>query len=142
MKSPDFDPRTLLPHGPEMHYIRRLVECDEENCACVSRLDADNPFAVDGKVPSFVAVEAIAQTSAVHEAGRRWSADEPFSPKVGFLVSAADLQFSAAMIPVDQDFETRIIRLMRVGPLAEYRVEARLNETVFVSGTMKTFATE
>ena len=145
MSISDLDPRSLLPHGPEMHYVERLVEWDDQHCLCTARFDEANPFARHGKVSAYVAMEALAQASAIHEALGRIERDgqppDGFAPRIGFLVSASDLVFSTEEIPVEVDFLVRVTVKSQKGPLAEYEIEARADDHVYVAGTMKTYAT-
>ena len=50
-----------------MHYVTRFVEHDETRCACLARFPESNSFATGGSVPSYLTVEAIAQTAAAQE---------------------------------------------------------------------------
>ena len=74
----------LLPHGPEMTLIERLVEYSQERSVASVTIRRDSPFFEGSGVPSWVGIEYMAQTIAAHagyEARLRGQA-----PAIGFLL--------------------------------------------------------
>jgi len=60
----------LLPHGPGMVLLDRVLSCDGETilCATDSHRTADNPLRRHGGLPAMAAIEYAAQAAAVHGA--------------------------------------------------------------------------
>ncbi|MCA8960882.1 MAG: hypothetical protein KDC38_10235, partial [Planctomycetes bacterium] len=140
---PVSDPCRFLPHGPAMHYVTRFVEHDETRCACLARFPESNSFATGGSVPSYLTVEAIAQTAAAHEGWSRSQRHEMGEPRIGYLVAARDLEFADRRIPTGRSFMTQVERVRQIGPLAEYDVRATASDgAILAQGVFKTFVTE
>ena len=75
----------LLPHGPEMTLIDRLVEYSPQRAVATVTIERDSPFfaAPDG-VPAWVGIEYMAQTIAAHAGYEARLRGEP--PAIGFLL--------------------------------------------------------
>lgn len=60
----------LLPHGPGMVLLNRVLTCDGDSilCAADSHCDPDNPLRRHGRLPTMAAVEYAAQAAALHAA--------------------------------------------------------------------------
>jgi len=60
----------LLPHGPGMVLLDRVLSCDHETilCATDSHSNSDNPLRRRGGLPAMAAVEYAAQAAALHGA--------------------------------------------------------------------------
>lgn len=60
----------LLPHGPGMVLLDRVLACDGETILCVadSHRDPANPLQRRGRLPAMAAVEYAAQAAALHGA--------------------------------------------------------------------------
>jgi predicted hotdog family 3-hydroxylacyl-ACP dehydratase len=60
----------LIPHGPGMSLIDRVIECDAEHivCATDSHGSESNPLLSNGKLASIVLVEYASQAAAIHAA--------------------------------------------------------------------------
>lgn len=60
----------LLPHGPGMVLLDRVLSCDRESihCAADSHRDPDNPLRRHGRLPAMAAIEYAAQAAALHGA--------------------------------------------------------------------------
>ena len=74
----------LLPHGPQMTLIERLIEYSQQRSVASVTIRRDSPFFEDSGVPSWVGIEYMAQTIAAHagyEARLRGEA-----PAVGLLL--------------------------------------------------------
>ncbi len=54
----------MLPHRPPMILIDAVTAFDFETITCTRRVDASEPYVVDGRVPATVAIEYLAQTVA------------------------------------------------------------------------------
>ena len=54
----------MLPHRPPMILIDAVTAFDFETITCTRRVDASEPYVIDGKVSAAVAIEYLAQTVA------------------------------------------------------------------------------
>jgi predicted hotdog family 3-hydroxylacyl-ACP dehydratase len=74
----------LLPHGPEMTLIERLLSYDTARSVALARVDEGNVFFEHGGVPAWAGLEYMAQAIAAHAgyAARRRGE----RPAVGFLL--------------------------------------------------------
>lgn len=60
----------LLPHGPGMVLLDRVLSCEGNSilCAADSHARADNPLRRNGRLPAMAGVEYAAQAAALHAA--------------------------------------------------------------------------
>ena len=60
----------LLPHGPGMVLLDRVLSCDDKTvlCATDSHRDSDNPLRRKDTLPIMAAIEYAAQAAALHGA--------------------------------------------------------------------------
>lgn len=63
----------LVPHGPGMSLIDRVIECDAEHivCATDSHRSENNPLLSNRKLASIILVEYASQAAAIHAALNR-----------------------------------------------------------------------
>lgn len=79
----------FLPHNEPMILLDHLVECLDESVHATVTLKADSPFCEQGSIPSYIALEYMAQGVAAwngYHAHRRQE-----SPKIGFLLGSRRL---------------------------------------------------
>jgi predicted hotdog family 3-hydroxylacyl-ACP dehydratase len=74
----------LLPHGPEMTLLDRLVEYSPQRSAATVTIREHSRFAEQGGVPAWVGIEYMAQTIAAHAGYEARLRGEP--PAIGFLL--------------------------------------------------------
>ncbi len=74
----------LLPHGPEMTVIDRLVEYDPQRSIATVLVTETSPFFVRSGVPAWVGIEYMAQTIAAHAGFEARLRGE--RPAIGFLL--------------------------------------------------------
>ena len=89
----------LLPHGPEMTLIERLVEYSPQRSVATVTVRRDSPFFEDSGVPSWVGIEYMAQTIAAHagyEARLRGQA-----PAIGFLLGTRSYRSEVGAFALD-----------------------------------------
>jgi predicted hotdog family 3-hydroxylacyl-ACP dehydratase len=86
----------LLPHAGRMRLIDRVVEYDAVRIVCEanSHRATDHPLAIDGVLSAVCGLEYGAQAMAIH--GALVSGGE--RPRVGFLVAARELAWSASRL--------------------------------------------
>jgi predicted hotdog family 3-hydroxylacyl-ACP dehydratase len=76
----------LVPHGPEMTLIERLVSYDSARSVATARIDEGSVFFEPGGVPAWAGLEYMAQAIAAHAGFAARLRGE--RPAVGFLVGA------------------------------------------------------
>lgn len=74
----------LLPHGPEMTVIDRLVDYSPQRSVATTTVTEASPFFVRSGVPAWVGIEYMAQTIAAHAGFEARLRGE--RPAVGFLL--------------------------------------------------------
>src|SRR5512143_137837 len=74
----------LLPHGPEMTVIDRLVEYSPQRSIATVVVTEQSPFFVRSGVPAWVGIEYMAQTIAAHAGFEARLRGE--KPAIGFLL--------------------------------------------------------
>ena len=74
----------LLPHGPEMTVIDRLVEYSPQRSIATVVVTKRNPFVVGSAVPAWLGIEYMAQTIAAHAGFEARLRGE--RPAIGFLL--------------------------------------------------------
>jgi predicted hotdog family 3-hydroxylacyl-ACP dehydratase len=74
----------LLPHGPEMTVIDRLIEYSPERSVAAVQVTEHSPFFAGSGVPAWVGIEYMAQAIAAHAGAEARLRGE--RPAVGFLL--------------------------------------------------------
>lgn len=83
------DPTHLLPHGPAMVYVDRILEHGPQHVVCrVVPGTKDALYAEDGRIPAAMAVEYMGQAMCVF-AGLRRGESEP--AEVGYIIAVRGL---------------------------------------------------
>ncbi|MEA2602752.1 MAG: 3-hydroxyacyl-[acyl-carrier-protein] dehydratase [Acidobacteriota bacterium] len=129
-------PETLLPHAPPARLLRAIVEATDVAVVAIAEVSPSHPLVTDGRLPTFLALEAAAQAAAALEAlGRR----EAPGPRMGYLVGIRDARFAVPSLPAG--------RLLRVAarleggafPLSVYAVTVGEAEREIATGIISTF---
>jgi predicted hotdog family 3-hydroxylacyl-ACP dehydratase len=87
----------LVPHGPEMTLIEKLVSYDALRSVATARIDESNVFFENGGVPAWAGLEYMAQTIAAHAGFAARLRGE--RPAVGFLLGTRAYVSSVADFP-------------------------------------------
>ena len=74
----------LVPHGPAMTLIDRLVEYSPERSIAIAVVTQENPFFGESGVPAWLGIEYMAQTIAAHAGYEARLRGE--RPAVGYLL--------------------------------------------------------
>ena len=88
----------LLPHGPEMTLLDRLVEYSPQRSVATVTIRRDSPFAERAGVPAWVGIEYMAQTIAAHAGYEARLRGEP--PAIGFLLGTRSYSSELEFFPV------------------------------------------
>lgn len=83
----------LIPHEPPMALIDSLVAWQEDFIHCQLTIREDSPFCENGEVPSFIAIEYMAQTIAAWNGLMNLKTKPEYEePKIGFLLGSRRLE--------------------------------------------------
>jgi len=83
----------LLPHREPMLMISNVLKVSEEGISCCSNIEKNNPFLEQKLLPSFVALELVAQASGLFLALTASNAPAE-EPKAGAIVAVRDMKLS------------------------------------------------
>ncbi len=93
----------VLPQRPPMLLLQSILWHTPNATACRVDLEASRPFAraSDGAVPSWVALEYMAQCAAAHSGLREHSEGRPI--RMGFLLGSRRATFHAPSFALDRE---------------------------------------
>ncbi len=100
----------LLPHGPEMTLIDRLVAFDGGKSVAVVEITAESRFFASTGVPAWVGIEYMAQTVAAHAGFEARLRGEP--PAIGFLLGTRRYDCAVPEFPLGASLKVTIERLL------------------------------
>jgi predicted hotdog family 3-hydroxylacyl-ACP dehydratase len=109
----------LLPHGPSMIVIDRLVISDVTKSVAQSKVRRTSKFFDGLGIPSWAGIEYMAQTLAARAGfaarllGKR--------PQIGFLIGTRSYECIAAEFPVDAELDITVEPLFAEQGLASFR---------------------
>jgi predicted hotdog family 3-hydroxylacyl-ACP dehydratase len=129
----------LIPHRPPMLFIERILGEAEDGATCLGRVPAACALVTGGSTPTFVALEAAAQTAAAWEALRRSRDSAAPSVRTGYLVSLRDVVLHRRTIPAEADLITSIRLVATAPPLTTYAVDVAVLGELALLGTIGTY---
>lgn len=132
----------LIPHGPPMRFVERILGEAEDGATCVGRVPSACALVTRGAAPAFVALEAAAQTAAVWEALRRFREAGSASARIGYLVSLRDVALYRKTIPADADLIASIRLVAAAPPLTTYDVDVAVEGERALRGTIGTYVSD
>ena len=132
----------LIPHRPPMRFVERILGEAEDGATCLARVPAACALVTRGVTPTFVALEAAAQTAAVWEALRRSRDAGAASSRMGYLVSLRDAAFYQRTIPADTDLIATIRLVASAPPLTTYVVDVVVLGECALRGTIGTYLSD
>ena len=123
----------LIPHGPSMCLLDRVIEWDERGirCASVSHRDPDNPLREAGGLPVWAGIEYSAQAAAIHGALLVGSK----AARSGVLGSLRDVRPGCTWLhgyPGELIFRATIVHGDPAGAI--YRFDAHAGEELLLAG--------
>ncbi len=110
---------SLLPHSRHARFVDEVLDSGNGALVCVGRIPPENPYARDGRVPGFVLVELAAQAAAIEALARMGG--EVSQPRVGYLVRARGLHWTAGGVPAGAPLTVSVRREDSIPPLYMYR---------------------
>jgi predicted hotdog family 3-hydroxylacyl-ACP dehydratase len=133
----------LMPHDGPMRLLDRVLSHDAGHTACAVRPAASALFAgPDGRLPSWLAIEWIAQCAAAHGGLVGRAHGEP--PRTGFLVGARKVVLHVPSFDGDEELVVRVERGRDASGLFDFagRVTRLGDETPLVEGRVQCFVQE
>jgi predicted hotdog family 3-hydroxylacyl-ACP dehydratase len=100
----------LLPHGPEMTIIDRLVAFDGKRSVAVVRVTPKAKFFSASGVPAWVGIEYMAQTIAAHAGFEARLRGDP--PPIGFLLGTRAYECTVPEFPAGARLEVVVEQLL------------------------------
>ncbi len=118
----------LLPHSGSMVLLSAVTGHGAESTACTARVGASELFrGPDGRVPSWVGVEYMAQCIAVDGALRARAAGAELS--VGLFLGSRKLRFNASHFEPGQELEVTARHISGDASLSAFQCEIRDRES-------------
>lgn len=132
-------PADLLPHAPPALLLQAILEATEEAIVAIAEVSPLHPLVKDGRLPTFLALEAAAQAAAALEALGRRGAPGPPGPQIGYLVGIRDARFAVPSLPAGKPL--RVSARLEGGafPLSRYAVAVGTTGCEVASGVISTF---
>lgn len=92
------EPDSVMPHASPMILIDQIDACDAESISASMTVRDDSPFVENGRVPSYIAVEYMAQTIAAYSGIDGRQKDEPV--RIGFLLGTRKMTLNVPSFQV------------------------------------------
>ncbi len=116
----------LLPHSAPMVLIDRLVSYQPEGIHTQVVINDDSAFCENGKVPSYIALEYMAQTVGVWNGARAKLENQ--SPQIGFLLGARRLDLEIPFFKVGETLDIHGKPLYVDGEMASFECWVEINK--------------
>ncbi len=118
----------LLPHGPEMTVIDRLVEYSPQRSVATVVVTEASPFFVSSGVPAWVGIEYMAQTIAAHAGFEARLGGE--KPPVGFLLGTRAYESEVGEFALGSTLTITVEPVVREARLAAFQCSIATDRVV------------
>ena len=109
----------VLPQRPPMVLLDKIISHDGDETTCAVRIDPASPFAsADGSIPSWVAMEFMAQCAAAHSGLLDRNKGKPI--RLGFLLGSRKLDLHVQRFEVGQELRVKAKSTWTDGELASF----------------------
>jgi predicted hotdog family 3-hydroxylacyl-ACP dehydratase len=108
----------LLPHGPKMTIIDRLVAFEGSKSVAVVEVTPTSRFFVETGVPAWVGIEYMAQTVAAHAGFEARLRGEP--PSIGFLLGTRLYECCVPEFPTGSTLKIAVERVLADGGFGSF----------------------
>jgi 3-hydroxyacyl-[acyl-carrier-protein] dehydratase len=129
----------LVPHRPPLCLVARLLEFSGQTGIVESVIGPDNIFLEDGKLPSLILVELIAQASAAVKGYDDLNQGKEI--KKGFLVDIREVRFSGECFSGDT-LHTSIEIIRTISGFSVIHGEVSRKGDILAEGTLKLWVPE
>jgi predicted hotdog family 3-hydroxylacyl-ACP dehydratase len=118
----------LLPHGPEMTLIDRLVEYTPQRSVAKVTITERSRFVEASGVPAWVGIEYMAQAIAAHAGYEARLSGEP--PAIGFLLGTRAYRCELSAFPLGATLTISIAPLVADAKLGAFECAIALDDVV------------
>ncbi len=136
------DIASLLPHRPPMVLIDGVEAFDPaaKRVVVSVKIDDSNPFFSDGGVPSWVAIEYMAQASAALVGLRDRSREPDCAPRVGMLLGTRRMDVGLSRFVAGETYRTSSECVFEDSDAASFQCEIRdAADRVVASATLNAY---
>jgi predicted hotdog family 3-hydroxylacyl-ACP dehydratase len=126
----------LLPHGPDMTLIDRLVEYSPQRSVATVTVRPDSKFLEGSGVPSWVGIEYMAQTIAAHAGYEARLRGQP--PTIGFLLGTRSYRSDVGMFPLGATLTISVEPLVADAKLGAFKCSIAA-ERVLATAVVNTY---
>ena len=118
----------LLPHGPEITVIDKLVEYSPQRSIATVVVTQASPFFLGSGVPAWVGIECMAQTIAAHAGVEARLRGE--RPAVGFLLGSRAYESEVGEFAVGSTLTITVEPVVREARLAAFQCSIATDRVV------------
>jgi len=130
-------PSSLLPHSGRAILLDEVVEADAERIVCRVLIRADSPFVENGRVPSVVVLEYMAQAiAALAGLQAKASGNEP---RVGLLLGTHELTLAADTLGVGDELLVEANRVFGDDSMGSFDCITSRSGTQVAAATLNVF---
>ncbi len=130
----------LVPHGPPMRLIDRILRADPTTMTAEVRITRDSLFFVPGRgVASYAGVEYIAQTVSAHASWRERQADPAARPRIGFLLGSRQIAPAVSWFPEGAVLEVRVEEQFQDGSMGVFDGEIRCDGALLLKASINVY---
>ena len=122
----------LLPHGPPMRLIDRVIARTPDGIVCDATVSASGVFTESGEVPAAICLEYIAQACAAFVGLDARARAEPVRP--GYLLACRSLDLSVDTLRVGDRVEVRVTRTSSAAAASSFSGEVVRRGTTIARG--------
>ena len=127
----------LLPHDPPMVLLDQMVSYTSNSIHTQVAINDDSPFCENGRVPSYVSIEYMAQTVGVWNGSMARINNTP--PKLGFLLGARKLDLKVPDFKVGQVLDVFGTVQYLDGEMASFNCWIEINNERVVEACLNVF---
>jgi predicted hotdog family 3-hydroxylacyl-ACP dehydratase len=129
----------LLPHGPEMTVIDRLVEYSPQRSVATVVVTEQSPFFLRSGVPAWLGIEYMAQTIAAHAGFEARLRGE--RPAIGFLLGTRAYESEVGEFPLGSTLTITVEPVVMEARLAAFQCSIATDRVV-VKAVVNTYQPE
>ncbi len=139
MKACPYPLSDVLPHAAPMVLLDAIDAHDDTGVRTIVRISDDSPFMNNGRVPTYVGVEYMAQTVGVFQGVNALETQEPV--KVGFLLGTRKLILSTAFFDVGAILRVEALLLYSDGQIGSFDCRIFLENAVVAAARLTVYET-
>ena len=127
----------LVPHATPMILLDRVDAYDANNVEASLTIRDDSPFVGNRKVPSYLAVEYMAQSIAAYSGLQALENNEPV--RIGFLLGTRKLKLWTPELSVGDELVVNVSVLYNDGEMAAFDCRALRGDQLVAEASINVF---